>query len=145
MNAYKELFVRTLSALKEDIASYKNEADIWILKGEIKNTPGNLAMHLCGNLKHTIGKVLGGANYTRNRDGEFSARDISKDGILKEIDGTIDMIGPVLDRLTTTDLAKPWPEDTFGEGQTIGSILMRILYHFGYHAGQVNYHRRILD
>ena len=50
-----EFFERDLNKLKEEISLYKDEKLLWILKGEILNTPGNLCLHLTGNLKHFIG------------------------------------------------------------------------------------------
>ena len=56
-NDFKKLYQRDLNKLKEEITLY-NEEDLWVLKGEIKNAGGNLAMHICGNLLHFIGTVL---------------------------------------------------------------------------------------
>jgi hypothetical protein len=144
MKAYKNLFLGNLATLKEDINSYANESDLWLLKGSITNSPANLALHVCGNLKHNIGTILGNSGYIRNRNAEFSATGLSKHDILIEIDSTISMISPVFDSLSQNDLLKPWPNDFYGEGQTIGSVIVRLAAHFGYHLGQINYHRRLL-
>lgn len=58
------------------------------LKGEIKNSPGTLTLHLCGNLNHNFGAVLGGNGYVRNRDKEFTDRNINKAELLKLINET---------------------------------------------------------
>ena len=144
MKIYKGLFIGNLTSLKEDINSYANESGLWLLKGSISNTPANLALHICGNLKHNIGAVLGNTGYIRNRDAEFSATGVSKQDIISEIDSTITMIGPVFDSLSNDDLLKPWPNEFYGEGQNIGSVLFRLIWHLGYHRGQINYHRRLL-
>ena len=145
MEAIKEQFQVNLESLKKEIDSYKEESDLWILKGNIKNTPGNLALNLCGNLRHNIGAVLGGKGYIRNRDAEFAAKNMSREEVLTNISRTIEMVIPVLQDLPDGELTRPWPNDTFGEGQTIGSVLVRVAIHFGYHLGQINYHRRLLD
>jgi len=145
MRSYKEFFVKCLNALKEDISSYKNEEDLWLVKGETKNPPGLLAIHLCGNLKHTIGAMIGKNGFVRNRDAEFASKDVPKKKIIEDIDETIGMIESVLDKLTAENLLKPWSADTFGEGQTVDSVLLRIAWHLGYHTGQINYHRRLLE
>ena len=144
MKAYKELFINNLQSLRKDIESYENEEDLWRLESDIKNTPANLCLHLCGNLKHNFGAVLGNSSYVRTRDQEFSRKGVSKEDLLKEIDGTVKMITPVLDNLKEEDINNPFPNDFFGEGQTIGSVITRLGGHLGYHMGQINYHRRLL-
>lgn len=144
LETYDIIYENNLKALKDELLAYKNEQDIWKLHGDIKNTPANLAIHLCGNLKHFIGAVIGNDGYERNRDYEFAAKDVSRDEIVKDIDSTIEMIAPILKKLTPEDLNKEFESDWFGGGQSVGWVLARLGFHFGYHLGQINYHRRIL-
>ncbi len=137
-------YQKYLENLKKEISLYQNEDDLWKLTGDLKNTPGNLALHLCGNLKHNIGAVIGNNGFIRNRDLEFSAKDVSKAEILKDIEATANIVIPILDSLTDDDLIEPFPEASHGEDQVIYDALIRLALHFGYHAGQINYHRRIL-
>jgi hypothetical protein len=143
MSWYKNEFVINLNRLKENLLEYKNESDLWSMPGDTKNPPANLALHICGNLKYNIGAAIGGNGYVRDRDREFTIKNQNRDEIIAEIDSTIAMIEPVLDNLKTEDLNKPFPGKGHEEGQTIGSILVKIAIHFGYHLGQINYHRRI--
>ena len=71
-----KLFERDLEALKTEIQAYSAEAALWKVQGTIKNSAGNLALHLAGNLQHFIGAILGNTGYIRNRDYEFSATDV---------------------------------------------------------------------
>ncbi len=71
-----QLFLRDLEKLKTEISSFKDEKKIWEISGEIKNSAGNLCLHLCGNLQHFIGAVLGNSGYIRNRDAEFSRKNV---------------------------------------------------------------------
>ena len=144
MEKYIELYTKHLNQLKEEIASYKNENDLWKLTGDIKNTPGNLAIHLCGNLKFNFGAVLLNNGYKRDRDSEFARKNVPKDQIIKEIDSTIEVVTASLDKLTPQDLNKPFPSDIYGDEGTIRDIILRLAFHFAYHLGQINYHRRIL-
>lgn len=139
---------RSLGQLKEEIFAYKNDENLWKLPGDVKNSPGTLVLHLCGNLKHNVGAILGNNGFIRERDKEFSRRDVSKDELIKEIDDTKEIITPVLKNLRQEDLAKPFPGDQFHDGDTkvsTGWVMARLLFHFGYHLGQINYHRRILE
>ena len=144
MEVYKEFFISNLESLSEEISMFQNEADLWKLSGSINNTCGNLAIHLCGNLKHFIGFGIGKYEYIRNRDLEFSIKGLSKVDILSEIKSTSDVITPVLEKLTEEDLLKKYDYDFFDEGATINYVLMRLASHFTYHLGQINYFRRLL-
>ncbi len=138
-----------LDNLKKEISLYTNEDDLWKLAGvgplgDLKNTPGNLALHLCGNLKHNIGAVIGKNSFIRQRDIEFSTKGVSKADIINEIESTTEIVIPILDKMTDNDLSKPFPESSQGEDQTVYDALIRLALHLGYHIGQINYHRRIL-
>ncbi len=144
MNYIATQYQKYLDNLNKEISQYQNETDLWKLTGDLKNTPANLALHLCGNLKHNIGSVIGKNGYVRDRDIEFSSKGISKEDILKEIESTTSAVIPILDSLTDDDLIEPFPEASHGEDQTVYDALIRLALHFGYHVGQINYHRRIL-
>ncbi|MBK8553289.1 MAG: DUF1572 family protein [Ignavibacteria bacterium] len=145
MNSYKQLYIDFLNALKTEISSYKNEGNIWKLEGSISNTPGNLCLHICGNLNHFYGAVIGNTGYVRDRDLEFSARNVSRKDLIKGIEDTKKMIENIFDGLTLNDVNKIYPIDKFGDNITYGFIFSRLISHLTYHLGQINYHRRILD
>lgn len=144
LTTYKELFLKNLKHLSEEVSLYKNEADLWKLAGEIKNTPGNLCLHLCGNLQHYIGALIGKSGYVRNRDTEFSKKNVSRHDLLMEINITEEVIASVFDSLAEKDLEKTFPDNTFGENASNGNAILECEVHFTYHLGQINYHRRIL-
>src|SRR5271170_6735590 len=69
--------VRKLALLTERIESCLDrlsEEQVWARGGENENSVGNLALHLCGNVRQWIVSGVGGAPDTRQRDGEFAAR-----------------------------------------------------------------------
>ncbi len=138
-------YLRDLSKLKEEISLYKNEPDIWVLKGDIKNSPGNLTLHIIGNLKHFIGTQLGNTSYNRNRDKEFSDKNSSREGMLIEIDEVIEIIKNVFPKITDETFAKEYPIEFLGQKRLNGEILFILYGHLNYHLGQINYHRRLLN
>ena len=140
-----QLYERDLNKLKAEIGEYPGEADLWKTSGEIANSAGNLCLHLTGNLKHFIGAVLGGSDYIRNRDAEFSSNGVSKDMLLADIDATIDVVKSTLNNLAEGDFAKDFPIEVFGHPMTSGFFLVHLTTHFNYHLGQINYHRRLLS
>ncbi|MEO8210566.1 MAG: DinB family protein [bacterium] len=145
MNSYKQLYINFLNQLKEEISLYKNEENLWKLDGKINNTPGNLCLHLCGNLNHFYGAIIGNTGYIRQRDLEFSKKNISREELLKGVDETKSMIEKIFDELSLEDVNKIYPDDKFGENVTYGFVFSRLVSHLAYHIGQINYHRRILE
>lgn len=140
---FKELYVRELNNLHNEIAAYADENKLWILAGEIKNTPGNLCLHLLGNVNHNIGHVIGKNDYVRNREEEFGAKNISKDVLLEKITKTIEMVQHVFDNTDDAEMQKNLPTEKFGNPST-EFMLMYYYGHFRYHLGQINYHRRLV-
>lgn len=137
-------YLRDLNKLKEEISLYKNENDFWKLNGEIKNSAGTLALHLLGNLKHFIGAQLGNTAYIRNRDKEFSERDIPREKILKELDEVIVIVQKVFPTITDEKFNSEFPIEFLGAKRTVGEILFIIYGHLNYHLGQINYCRRLM-
>jgi hypothetical protein len=141
----KKLFDRDLKKLRTEIESYKNEEKIWYVEKEIKNSGGNLCLHLIGNLNTYIGVEIGKTNYVRNRELEFSLKDIPKKELLVKIDETIKVVEHSLNKLTESELNEEYPILIFTEKTSIEYFLVHLATHLTYHLGQINYHRRLLD
>lgn len=144
----KDLFDRDLKKLKTEIESYGDESNLWLVDGEIPNSGGNLALHLVGNLKHFIGAVLGGSGYVRERDLEFSTKGTPRAELLQMIDETMADVAAGLDKVTPEQLGAEYPIAVFAdrtEPMTTEWFLVHLATHLGYHLGQINYHRRMLD
>lgn len=140
-----EIFNRDLNKLKIEISSYNDEAKLWDVEKGIKNSGGNLCLHLIGNLKQFIGNVLGEKNYIRNRDAEFSLKNISRANLLKEIDETIEIVNSTISSLAEDDFQKTYPVEVFNKSMTTEFFLISLIAHLDYHLGQINYHRRLID
>ena len=139
-----DLYERDLAKLKEEIAAYPNEADLWKIDGEILNSAGNLCLHLNGNLQHFFGAVLGETGYVRDRDAEFANKNVSREKMLGNIDTTLGVIRSTLSRLSDDDFAKTYPIEVFGKPMTTGWFLTHLATHLSWHLGQINYHRRLV-
>ena len=140
-----EIFDRDINKLKNEIELYKNEHKLWIIEKDIKNSGGNLALHVVGNLKHFMGNILGGIKYNRDRDGEFSKKNIPAKELIKEIDETKDAVIKTIQSLDEKEYEKIYPLDVFNKKMTNIFFLTHLANHLNYHLGQINYHRRILD
>ena len=140
-----KLFDRDLQRLEEEISLYPSDEAIWRLSGEIKNTPGNLCLHLCGNLQHYIGTNLGRTSYIRNRDNEFAVKDVPKDQLIAEVQKTRQVVRETLETLKPSILENEYPEKVYDYPMTTAYFLIHLTTHLSYHLGQINYHRRILQ
>ncbi|MFK7979787.1 MAG: DinB family protein [Saprospiraceae bacterium] len=141
----QKLFKRDLTKLKNEIAAYQDEENIWIVDKNITNCGGNLCLHLVGNLNHFIGTLLGETGYVRQRALEFSLKNVPSATLLQQVEDTMEMIEKALNQLTEADLAKDYPIIVFKKRMTTGFFLTHLTTHLTYHLGQINYHRRLLD
>ena len=64
-------YERDIRKLIEEINLFSNEEDLWKTQGSVKNSSGNLVLHIIGGMNHLIGAVLAQTGYVRNRDQEF--------------------------------------------------------------------------
>lgn len=141
----QKLFKRDLEKLKLEISLYKDEKNLWVIDKNILNSAGNLCLHLVGNLNTYIGAEIGKTGYVRNRDLEFSQKDVPQQELIRMIEATISVVEDGLNKLNEDDLEKEYPLLVFKEKTTTGFFLIHLAVHLGYHLGQVNYHRRLLD
>jgi uncharacterized damage-inducible protein DinB len=139
------IFERDLKKLHTEIELYQQEENLWATDKKINNSAGNLCMHLTGNLNTYIGKELGNTGYVRNRELEFSQKNVPRAQLLEMITDTSKMLHTVLQSLSAADLEKEYPVIVFTEKMTTGFFLVHLASHLAYHLGQVNYHRRLLD
>lgn len=137
-------FERDLDKLIAEINLFKNESDIWRTKEGINNSAGNLTLHLLGNLNHFIGKTLGNTDYVRNRDEEFSLKNVTKEKLISDLNELKGTIKNTLSNLSKEDLQKDFPIIMREEVYSTQNMLIYLLAHLNYHLGQVNYLRRMM-
>ncbi len=141
----KSLFKRDLTKLKVEIESYQKESNIWITADGISNSAGNLCLHLVGNINGFIGAQMGKTGYVRQRELEFSLKDVPRTELIKQIEATLLMIDSVLDNITAEQFEALYPIEVFGYPMSTEYFLIHLATHLDYHLGQINYHRRLLD
>lgn len=138
------LLLRDLAALQREMAAYPDDASLWRVVPGIANSGGTLALHLAGNLRSFIGAVLGGSDYVRDREREFTATGLSREDVRLEL---ADAEIQVMRALTTLDLARldlEYPHVLAETRLRTDVFLMHLATHASYHLGQIDYHRRII-
>jgi uncharacterized damage-inducible protein DinB len=145
IDSLKKLFDRDLDRLRNELSNYKDESSLWVVKKHISNSSGNLTLHIIGNLNHFIGGVLGESGYVRDREAEFSNKDIPVNDLLQNIDEVKTTIYNTLEGLSEEELLETYPINVFGYEMTTLFFLIHLHSHLTYHLGQINYHRRLIE
>ncbi|HEX8250675.1 MAG TPA: DinB family protein [Pyrinomonadaceae bacterium] len=141
--ALLEIFERDLDKLANEINSYADEDKLWIIDGEVSNSAGNLCLHLLGNLNHFVGATLGASGYVRNRESEFSSKNVSRRDLLASIEKTKSAVSKTLNKLSGGSFERDFPAEKHDKTVKTDFMLLHLLAHFNYHLGQINYHRRL--
>jgi hypothetical protein len=140
----KTLLLRDLAALRREVELYPDDASLWRALPGITNTGGNLALHLAGNLQFLIGEQVGHSGYVRDRDWEFTVRDLPRTRILQEIDAAAKAVDGALTAMDPAALDLEFPLPMGGQRLGTRQFLLNLCAHLGYHLGQLNYHRRLI-
>jgi len=138
-------YQRDIQRVIDEIALFKDEANIWKICGSTKNSAGNLALHLIGGLNYLIGTNILHTGYVRNRDAEFTTKGIEKEQLMEQLKELNSMIGKAISSLTEEKLDSSFPIFFDKENATVNYVLIQLLLHLNYHLGQINYLRRILE
>ena len=140
-----ELYSRDILKVRDEISNYKDEKMLWVTAADISNSAGNLCLHLVGNLNHFIGALLGKTGYIRERDMEFSLKNIPATELISMIEKTKEVVVSSLSAITDKDLELDFPQKVFDKLHRTDFMLLHLLAHLNYHLGQINYHRRLLE
>lgn len=104
---------------------------------------GNLILHLQGNVSQYIIHGLGGREYHRNRDSEFTTKlNLTGEDLLSGICDTIDRVCAVLAELSEEQLARTYTIQGFE--MTGVAALVHVVEHFSYHVGQITFAVKLL-
>jgi Protein of unknown function (DUF664) len=138
------LLVRELHAFAREVLMFPDDESLFRTAAGVTNSAGNLALHVCGNLRHFVGAVLGGTGYVRNRDLEFQARGGHREDVARELHETAAVVTSTLARLSPEALDKPYPQRVGALELPCRLFLVHLAVHLGFHLGQAGYLRRIV-
>lgn len=114
------------------------EKDVWYRPNDQSNSIGHLILHLEGNVTQWIGSGIGGNEDLRERELEFTTKDLpTKENLL-------DRLIRLKTEITDPALAKIGSESDLVNGRqvqgfetTVLSIIVHVIEHFSYHTGQI--------
>jgi hypothetical protein len=134
---------RDLQTFQSEIELFPSDDAVWRTVPGVANPAGTLALHVCGNLRHYLGAVLGGSGYVRDRDAEFSLRGVPRSEIVENLLGTHEVVTRTLQTLSPERLLAPYPETGMGVLRT-DWFLLHLGTHLAFHLGQAGYLRRMV-
>jgi hypothetical protein len=139
-----KLFTRDLMRLIQELRVFPDDETLWQRVPGIKNSAGNLVLHLEGNLREYIGRQLGQVPYGRVRDREFSADGLARQELIDRMEQVKELVVGVVSRLSDSDLTAIYPERVLEAPLSARDFLIHLHGHINFHLGQIDYLRRIL-
>jgi len=140
-----DLYERDLRKMIEEVNLFKDEENLWRTQGSVKNSCGNLVLHITGGLNHYFGATLAHTGYIRDRDQEFSKKGVKREELVAQLEQVIPVMNETLSALTTEQIEADFPIFFDKPNTSVSYVAIRMLAHLGYHLGQVNYLRRVLE
>jgi len=140
-----KFYERDLNKLIEEVNLFRCEENLWKTAGSVKNSGGNLVLHIVGGSNYLIGAKLAQTGYVRDRDMEFIRKDIARDVLVFQLKNLIEMINKTLNSLSDEQMEADYPIPFDDATRSKSYVLVQLLAHLNYHLGQVNYLRRILE
>jgi len=135
-------YERDIRKLIEEVNLFNTEEDLWRTQGSVKNSSGNLVLHIIGGLNHLIGATLAHTGYIRHRDQEFIIKNVARKELVAQLEELIPMINQTLAQV---QMEADYPIIFDDAKRTNNYVLTQLLLHLNYHLGQINYLRRILE
>ena len=140
-----EFYERDIRKLIEEVNLFNNEQNLWRITGSVKNSSGNLVLHIVGGLNHFFGATLAKSGYVRNRDLEFSQKGVGRNDLVNQLEALIPMVTQTLHSLTPEQMDAEFPIFFDKPRSSTTYVMVQLLAHLNYHLGQVNYLRRVLE
>lgn len=139
------LFARDLNRVIAEIKAYPDEDSLWHVAGQINNSAGNLTLHLVGNISQFVGDDLGDVPFARDREAEFTHKNVPRAELLSGLERTRELVVRTLEHLEDARLDRIHPRQPpgFPEGMSSRYFLIHLYGHLNYHLGQINSHRRL--
>ncbi len=141
---FKVLYLREIFTLERELDLYPDDARVWKELSGLPNPAGNLLLHLSGGLQHFFGATLGSTGYQRNREAEFTKRNVSRNDLKQELSRARQSVIAAFENLTENSLTHVFPVQFANAPFSIRLTLLQFLGHLAYHLGQVDYHRRVV-
>ncbi|MGS0528254.1 DinB family protein [Zobellia nedashkovskayae] len=120
-----------------------SEEELWKRPNESLNSIGNLILHLCGNITQYVISSLGEKEDKRDRDLEFSAKEIySKEELVEKLTETVEIAKRIINDASVEQLVRKRKVQGF-YFSGIG-VVLHAVEHYSYHTGQIAFYTKQL-
>jgi uncharacterized damage-inducible protein DinB len=117
--------------------------ELWQKPGQQLASIGNLVNHLCGNISQWVLKGLGGEEYVRHRNKEFTeVTGELPSNLADKLRECVDRACAVVAGLTEPDLEREYTVQGYQE--TGVGILVHVVEHLSYHVGQITFYVKLI-
>ncbi len=140
----KTILLRDIAGVERELGLYPDDSSMWKTVPGLPNSAGNLILHLAGNLQYFFGTSLGNTDYVRNRDAEFTRRDVARSELRRELAGARQGVLAAFEALTEAGLEQPFPIKITDTEFSTRLAILQLITHLAYHLGQLDYHRRVV-
>lgn len=135
---------RDLQTFQREIELFPSDESVWQTVPGVANPAGTLALHVCGNLRHYVGAILGGSGYVRDRDAEFRLRGVPRRELIENLAGAREAVARTLQTLSPETLQAVYPEPMGDVTLRTDWFLLHLGTHLAFHLGQAGYLRRMI-
>lgn len=138
-------YERDIRKLIEEVNLFKKEENLWKTRGSIKNSSGNIVLHIIGGTNYLFGTILAKTGYVRNRDLEFTNKGVKREYLVTQLEALIPLVTETLNALGQEGMEAEYPIPFDDMKRPNSYVLTQLALHLNYHLGQVNYLRRALE
>jgi hypothetical protein len=140
----KTILLRDIAGVERELDLYPDDESVWKNLPGLPNSAGNLILHLAGGSQYFFGTALGNTSYVRNREAEFTKKDIPRHELKKELLGARQAVLAGFAAMTEEKLEQPFPVRITDTDLSTRLTILQLVTHIAYHLGQVDYHRRVI-
>ena len=138
IDAVRQRLVRELPPQIHKSLEEMSDAQIWWRPNAGSNSVGNLVLHLCGSMRHFLGRGVGGTDYRRDRPAEFAEKGpIPRQELRRVLDDSVTEADRILSDLAPGRLLDV--TERAGDSFTVLAILLRMSHHWAAHTSQIVY------
>ena len=145
----KEFIEQSISRFEENTPKIEKclaeltEDELWHRPNASSNSPGNIILHLCGNITQYVLSSLGDIEDKRERDKEFtSTRVLQKAELMDKLKTTVSAAVKIMRSLNDSDMLQKHSVQGF-DLSAIG-IIIHVVEHYSYHTGQIIYWTKLI-
>ena len=115
------------------------EEQLWFSDEVVVNSVGTLARHMTGNFNHFFGAGFLKNGYVRDRESEFSGKNIPKAQLISDFQAAVAVAQQGAAVINEEDVNKPYRTPCGRDFDSLGDHIIHLVTHFAHHHGQVSY------